>query len=133
MTVTDALGCSDSLTIVIDEPAVLALSETHVDVSCNAGNDGSIDLTVADGTAPYGFSWSNAASSEDISVLTAGTYKVTVTDANGCQDSLTVVITEPDVLALSNTSIDVSCNAESDGSIDMTIAGWNRSILDRLG
>ena len=94
-------------------------------MSCNGGSDGSIDLTVSGGTAPYTYSWNDAGSSttQDINSLPIGTYTVTVTDDNGCTATETVTITEPTSLSLSSTQINVSCNGGSDGSIDLSVAG----------
>jgi hypothetical protein len=51
-------------------------------ISCFGMKDGSIDLAVSGGTAPYHYEWSNGATTEDVSQLAAGYYRVTVTDAN---------------------------------------------------
>ncbi len=58
------------------------------------GNNGSIDLTVSGGTAPWVFNWSNGATTEDISGLTAGTYSVTVTDGVGCITSVSIIVND---------------------------------------
>lgn len=87
------------------------------------GCNGQIDLSVAGGTAPYTYSWSNTSTSEDISNLNPGMYSVTVTDANGCQSTETYTVSEPTEILVSETHNDVSCNASIDGSINPTITG----------
>ena len=125
VTVTDDNGCTSNYTVVVTEPAALALTTTQINVSCNGGTDGSVDLNVSGGTAPYTYSWNNPASSttEDVSSLAAGTYTVVVTDANGCSDSTNVTITEPTLLSASTTQVNVSCNGGTNGSIDLTVSG----------
>ncbi|MDH7448468.1 beta strand repeat-containing protein, partial [Aquimarina sp. 2201CG14-23] len=114
---------SDTFTII--EPPVLQASYTSIDVSCNAGNDASIDLTVLGGTPPYAFFWSNGDNTQDISGLSAGTYTLTVRDANLCEANLSIDITEPATgLSISNVDItDASGNALNNGSIQVTAAG----------
>ena len=111
----------------------MELTETHSNyngfgVSCNGASDGSIDVTVTGGAGNYTYSWSNGETTEDISDLTAGTYTLTVTDDNGCQQDITVEITESDEMSISEThsnysGFGVSCNGASDGSIDVTVTG----------
>jgi hypothetical protein len=98
VTVTDAAGCTDAASFTITEPAVLDISETHIDVSIFGGNDGSIDLTVSGGTGPYTYQWNDGSTDEDRTGLSAGVYTVMVTDANGCTATKTIVITEPDCI-----------------------------------
>jgi hypothetical protein len=97
VTVTDAGGCTQTLNgIVITEPAAIVLTETHVNANCNGTSTGSIDLTVTGGTAPFTYVWSNGATTQDLTNIPAGTYNVTVTDADGCTQTLNgIVITEP--------------------------------------
>ena len=125
VTVTDDNSCTATQTVTITEPNALSLSSTQLNVSCNGGSDGSIDLSVSGGIAPYTYSWNNPSNSttQDIGSLTAGTYTVTVTDDNSCTATETVTITEPTALSLSSTQVNVSCNGGSDGSIDLSVAG----------
>ncbi|MEO8085898.1 MAG: LamG-like jellyroll fold domain-containing protein, partial [Bacteroidota bacterium] len=62
--------------------------------SCIESPAGTIDLSVANATAPVNYSWSNATTTEDLTQIPAGTYDVTVTDNNGCTSSISVSISE---------------------------------------
>ncbi|PLX12118.1 MAG: hypothetical protein C0594_02825, partial [Marinilabiliales bacterium] len=99
------------------------LSFTQSNVSCNGGSNGSIDLSVSSGTAPYYYEWSNAATTQDLSGLSAGSYTVTVTDNNSQATTETIIITEPTALSITETITDISCNGESDGNISVSISG----------
>jgi Secretion system C-terminal sorting domain/Immune inhibitor A-like, MAM domain len=90
VTVTDnATGCVSSDTIVVTETDIV-LSATFVEEI--SGSDGSVDLTVSNGTSPYAYNWSNGATTEDLTGIAGGAYNVIVTDSNGCMDSTTVVV-----------------------------------------
>lgn len=96
VSVSDMNGCTAVTTAIVsgtDAPDILANSS---DVSCAAAGDGQIDIAVTGGNSPYTYNWSNGATSQDISGLTAGTYTITVTDANGCTGASNIVIDEPD-------------------------------------
>jgi hypothetical protein len=125
VTVTDAGGCTQTLNgIVITEPAAIVLTETHVNANCNGASTGSIDLTVAGGTAPFTYAWSNGATTQDLTNITSRNYNVTVTDAGGCTQTLNgIVITEPAAIVLTETHVNANCNGASTGSIDLTVAG----------
>ena len=123
VTITDANGCTDTSSVTITEPAVLAANRMATNVTCNGGNDGTIDLTVTGGTAPYTYLWNNTAITEDLIGLTAGTYSVTVTDANGCTATESVTLTEPTLLSALATATNVSCNGGNDGTVDLSVTG----------
>ena len=123
LTVTDDNGCTAIQSITITEPPSPTLSFTQIDVSCNGGNDGSIDLSVNGGTSPFIYSWTNGDITEDINGLISGQYTVQVEDGNACIENLTITITEPTAPSISTTQINVDCNGNSTGSIDLTIVG----------
>ncbi len=126
LTVTDTYGCVNSAGTTLNEPATLAVAESHVNISCFGVCDGSIDITASGGTSPYIYMWTGpsfTSTSEDISALCAGTYDVTVTDANSCTATISVVITEPALLTAVITSNDVLCNGNCDGTISITPSG----------
>lgn len=122
--VTNESGCSSSaVSVTVTQPELLEASSTKVDVACNGGSTGSVDATVSGGTAPYTYLWSNEATTEDLSAVAAGTYSLTVTDANGCTATTSKIVGEPDLLVASSTKVDVTCYGESDGSVDATVLG----------
>ncbi len=124
VTVSNTVGCSVTASYTITQPTSnLTSTATNVSVSCNAGNNGSINLTPNGGVSPYTFAWSNAATTEDISSLTANTYSVTITDFNGCSTTRSVVITQPTAIVTSETHVNGNCFGASNGSIDLTVSG----------
>ncbi|MEM1319241.1 MAG: T9SS type A sorting domain-containing protein [Bacteroidota bacterium] len=126
VTVTDANNCIASATYVVNEPSPLLLSGTTVNVDCNGSDNGSIDLTVSGGTAPYDYDWSddNFDGMQDPTGLGAGNYTVTVTDNNNCTETASFTIDEPNAISLSATSTNATCG-QCNGTIDLTASGGN--------
>jgi len=131
LTVTDANGCSvnNSFSIINDVSNCSAYCYLNIatnqvsDESCGDGT-GAIDITVLDATSPYVVSWSNGATTDDISTLSAGTYTVTVLDANQCEvvESFTVG-NNAGTLAVSSNAISNENCGNADGMIDITLTG----------
>ncbi len=112
VTVTDANSCTTTKSFTITEPALLEVITSKNDVSCYSGNDGTASVNVSGGKGVYTYLWSPKGGNEaTASGLTAGTYSVTITDANSCSISKTVIIEEPapfSVNTLATTNITVS-------------------------
>lgn len=124
VTITDANNCTVSLNnISVTEPAALSLLAAPDSVQCYGGFDGSIALTVNGGTPIYNYRWSNNRINQNLSFVVAGTYSVTVTDKNGCKDSTTAVVAQPDSFSIAVVTENVTCNGNGDGSIDVTVSG----------
>ena len=122
LTVTDANGCSEAETFGVNNTSGMTLSANVTDASCPGIFDGDIDLTVSGGTAPFTYSWSNAAITQDLTNVKAGAYMVQVTDNAGCVSVLTVNIGSSSIDLSSATIIDPSCG-NADGSISLSPAG----------
>lgn len=87
-------ACTSTDDVLITQSADLAASSTSVPQRDCDSPDGSIDVTITAGAAPISFSWSNGATTEDLSGLGVGTYTVTITDANNCEAVLSETITD---------------------------------------
>ncbi|MHC0447885.1 T9SS type B sorting domain-containing protein, partial [Flavobacterium sp. 3-218] len=132
VTVKDANGCSSApLAITITEPAsAVAVAKTsQTDVLCFGAATGAINISASGGVGPYTYDWADLAGTndpEDRTNLAAGTYTVTVKDANGCASApVSITITQPaSAVAVAKTSqTDVLCFGAATGAINITASG----------
>lgn len=126
ITITDNNNCTTSNSIVITEPAFnLSLNVTPVNGNCGGSNNGSIYTVTSGGTPPYSFYWSNNQTDSIIINLASGTYHVTVSDFNDCQNTSSAIITIPNtILATIDTTKNItSCQDNDDGSLLITVSG----------
>jgi len=126
---TDAFGCTATADVVISPPVrdSIALSKN---VACKGGSSGTIILGVAGGALPYTYSWTPPeGTTGTASNLTAGSYSVTVTDANGCSKTASATLTEPATLLVSGvlSSTNVRCFGDATGTATATAAGGEPS------
>ena len=124
VTVKDANNCSIIRTYTITQPAVLAVSMSYTNISCNGAADGIATASVSGGTAAYSYSWAPTGGNASTATgLNAGTYTLTVKDANQCQATATVTITQPAALSATITTANATCNGSANGSATVSVAG----------
>lgn len=99
--VTSAAGCISVDSVVISQPTVLSAGILNFVNSCAGGNNGSATANGTGGTGTYTYSWNTSPVQANATAnnLAAGNYAVTVTDANGCSATQTVVISSVSVTA----------------------------------
>jgi len=121
LTVVDASGCQLDTSIVIEEVIPTQFEGTVQNVTCNGAANGAIDVTVLDGTPGFTFEWDNGMMTEDISGLVAGTYRLKITNGNGCSvwGSYTV---EQSASLVAELEV-IQPTADEDGEIDLTVSG----------
>ena len=138
-TISDANGCNFEGELFVTEPEPLQLLATIYDISCFGLSDGSAEVEVSGGTAPYSILWSDGSSDFLRNTLQAGPYSLSVTDDHACLDTLSFSINEPDSLSLDLQVQDVTCAQKSDGGIDVALEGgtepyyyqWNDGSSDK--
>ena len=128
--VTDSNGCESTCMTMVVVNALPAVTGTIMDATCQ-NTDGAIDITPT-GTGPFTYSWSNGASTQDLTGLAPGDFTVTVTDGNGCQIQATFIIAEVGCffdLALTKELSSAGPFAAGD-TVTFTITVINQGTLD---
>ncbi|RMG84990.1 MAG: hypothetical protein D6714_06825, partial [Bacteroidetes bacterium] len=112
-TVTDANGCQTAACEIIW--AALSVEVVATDLNCATDCDASVTAVVSGGLGPYTFLWNSGATTQIVANQPAGTYTVTVTDANGCTAVGTNSIGAPPLL-----EVEVTVNNPPCGSVGTT-------------
>lgn len=124
VTITASNGCSIVKSFIITQPAALAVTPSQTNVACNGASTGTAEVTVTGGTGPYSYNWSPSGGTAAAATgLSAGTYTVTIEDANLCQTTQNFTITEPTALSATFVSTNLSCSDGSNGSATVTASG----------
>jgi len=125
--ITDANACERDQSFTISEPAAIVLTPGTINnVSCYNGSNGTATVSAAGGAGSFTYSWSPAGgTAATASGLTAGTYTVTVTDANSCQATETFTISQPAaaLTVSSSTQDNITCGGTPSGSASVTVNG----------
>ncbi len=121
-------GCTSSDTVTIQDPPAVVLSlDSLADPLCHGDSTGYGEVSAQGGSKPYSFDWSTdpPLSGDKVNSLYAGTFTVTVTDDNGCIDSLSVTVQEPAPLSSSMSVQDPKCYGAKDGEATVSVNGGN--------
>lgn len=132
VTVIDQNGCQDQVTLTVAEPPQLDVTVFGViDASCFGASTGEASALANGGSAPINYQWNDPGLQVGPTAtnLPAGTWQVLVTDANGCQGTGSVAISQPAAFNASVT-IDqsVACNGQSNGQATVVVANPNPLI-----
>ena len=129
VTVLDGAGCTGVGSFDIYEPDAITITGVINPVSSANANDGGVELTVVGGTLPYSFDWDNDGTGdnndpEDLTMVGAGSYSVTATDASGCTATASYLLESPACnLQLGATLASTSCFGAVDGKINLAVQG----------
>ncbi len=115
--------CDASDTVSITYHNGFQIQTQTTNVSCYGGSDGTANIDAISDYPPYQYTWSNTATTANITNLPIGTYTVTVTDLLACTDTVSVTITQASELLETNTITPVSCFGDDDGMIVLNVTG----------
>ncbi len=120
---TDSSGCHVSSDITVTEPSDISISGVVTDVACNGEATGAIDLSVSGGTPSYSYNWSNSTVTQDLSAIAAGSYTVTVTDANLCTKTASFSVGQAEELFTNVSLSNPVCYGGSNGFVAVDVTG----------
>lgn len=123
--VTDANGCvAFNGAKIYEYPELLILEEKLRDPECYGETTGGISFLVEGGRPPYSYAWSNGSNATVQEALPAGSYSVTVSDANACRENAEFELLQPpELTAYVNHKRDLLCNGVNTGSIKLNVSG----------
>lgn len=121
---TDANNCSGTVNVSVTAGTGLNATSTTTSTTCPGASNGSITITVANGTGPYEYSMGSGAyqSSNVFNNVTAGSYLINIRDANNCTGTRTVVVGSGASLTATTTFTPTSCSGVNNGTITITMA-----------
>lgn len=108
--IADANGCTSTKTVTVAQLTMTSTVSTGT-ITCNGGSNGTATVTAGGGTPGYTYTWSTSPpqSTPNATGLTAGTYSVIVTDANGCTRTNSVTLTQPPPIVATTSSSGSGC------------------------
>jgi gliding motility-associated-like protein len=121
--VIDSNGCTTYDSLVITQPSEIVVTGVVTNALCFAASTGAVDITVTGGTPTYTFNWSNSATTEDITAVSANVYTVTVTDATSCAKVASFTVGEGAEIGLDIASLNPVCNGGNTGSATAIVNG----------
>lgn len=125
---TDSTGCASIVNISLTDPDEMIAVTGEVMTSCNGSADGAAYVaSVTNGIPPYTYQWdanTGNQTGDTATMLSSGSYNVTVTDSIGCFiDTLVMVSETAPVQATTNTINNVSCKGLNDGTAVASATG----------
>jgi gliding motility-associated-like protein len=126
--------CTVSETIELTEPGSLGMtvqiSESTTggfSIDCAGGKTGSISVESVNNAGSVDYLWSDGEMGSTRTGLMAGYYKVITIDSNGCTADSTILLTEPDSIAISFAVTQPQCTDMPDGQININVTGGANS------
>lgn len=117
-------GCQGSSSFSITAGIPLQVTINSQATSCYGAKNGSVEILINSGVAPYTYTWSpGGSSSNTLNMLSSGIYTVSYTSNNGCVGISTITVSEGMPLNVSLTYTNITCNGKNDATIQPIASG----------
>lgn len=127
VTVTDGNGCTVTGVATVANANGFSASLSTTPTTCQGTSTGTATVNLTGGVAPFTYAWSPSGSGASATGLAAGTYNVTVTDANGCVATATGTVGAASGITINATPVSATCNGGSDGAVNISVSGGSGS------
>jgi hypothetical protein len=119
VTLTDQAGCTTGCSVTMAGDALSCTTSAVKHLKCSKDADGTAQVTVKGGTAPYKILWDNGETTAIATQLSIGEHSVTVTDSKGQTTTCSISIgcTAEALVMAACTKTDVTCKGENTGSV----------------
>lgn len=134
VSILDANSCISEYYVELIQPDSISADLDISNISCFGANDGSINVTIFGGVAPYELNWNGI----DPDTCIQGDHLLTITDVNGCIEEFPFTILEPAIITLDlvvggiTTEENGSAIVEIEGGTPPYTIGWSNGEMDLL-
>ena len=138
--VEDSNRCRVRDSAKISQPTPLSMNLIKQDVRCFGNTNGTIHALVSGGSAPYTFRWSNGNTTDVVTNLAIGTYRITLTDKNGCSKIDSATVSSPAKIVITTLQDSAKCFGDANGRARARVTGgitpyifnWNNTQFDSI-
>jgi len=123
VSVTDFNSCASIDTVVIGGPTAIVANLDTLSPRCNGNTTGMAGVSPTGGTPVYTIAWSTGSGADTITNLAAGSYSVTVSDANSCSAVSSFTLSQPEALSGNLNVVNDSCFGSPDGAATLSVNG----------
>jgi hypothetical protein len=124
VSITDGAGCVYTRSFSLSSPPLLSIAvDSNLAVSCSGNRNGLIRVSGRGGTAPYRYTWQNGVTLPAIRDLAAGTYQLSITDANNCTTNSSIQVLSPAPVLVQSSITQPRCFGDTTGRIVTTLSG----------
>ena len=128
VTVIDGNGCGANTSVTVGGSPAIGLHITGVNAGCAANGSANAMVMPGTGTPPFQYNWSNGATTSIINNITAGTYSVTVTDAEGCTATDEVTVDGSVDISVSTSVTNNPCFGDNNGTATASVSGTSGPV-----
>lgn len=137
LSLTGKEGCNITDTIKLNEPGKLGMNiiasespDRLYNIACAGGRTGSVEVSALNNVGQVDYIWSDGYIGSERVNLSAGTYRMILSDSNNCRADSTFTLTEPEKIRITFEVTSPSCPEKPDGAVKPSVTGGSVTSMD---